>query len=652
MGEDCTTVNSCTGPVPAPASDRDHCGVLEGDRERGETPMIVMKLGIKKKRTGPVIPGMDAEGVENATLNGQSLRGRDLRGAYLKGADLNGADLKGLDLEGADLSGADLREANLEEANLRCADLEGAQLGGAILKRTTLWDANLRNADLAGARDLLPESLAGADLSSAALPDSVCPSDAVSHANELSRNAGRLLVALLTACAYAVVTILGTKDAQLLKLSGTAKLPIVDTEIPLLWFYLVVPAWLLGLYTYFHLYLQRLWEELSRLPAVFCDGRPVDQKIDPWLLNGLARTHSKRLQDQRQSLSLLQTSLSTLVGWWALPISLWVFVSRYSSRLLWLDEPSDWAWVGLQVVSLMLAVWISLTLRHMGVATLRREPAGPPQPKSPFRQRDTYRRAVTALMVVLVVCPLSLLVRSQFPANLQNADLRGVHLLGASLVRARLQGAQLDSAHLDRAQLPAAHLEEAHLEGAHLTAAKLSGSHLEAAHLREAEFSSADLRGADLTGADCQKAVFTTAVLSGASLKGSLLAGADLIGTVLRGADLTQASLEGANLFQAQLQQALLHGANLRHANLQHANLEGAHLDGAFLQGADLSSAEGLTAAQLRTSFRDAATKLPAALRGAVPINAGTAAALPLSSPRQPGLIISRLPAVSRGDLP
>jgi hypothetical protein len=49
----------------------------------------------------------------------------------------------------------------------------------------------------------------------------------------------------------------------------------------------MAPLILLGVYFYLHLYLQRLWRDLSTLPAVFPDGEALDEKAYPWLLNGL-----------------------------------------------------------------------------------------------------------------------------------------------------------------------------------------------------------------------------------------------------------------------------------------------------------------------------------------------------------------------------
>ncbi len=96
---------------------------------------------------------------------------------------------------------------------------------------------------------------------------------------------------MLLGCAYAWLTIATTTDARLLTNSASSPLPIIGTDIPIAWFYWAAPVLLLGLYSYFHLYLQRLWEGLSELPAVFPDGKALHKNAYPWLLNGLVRAH-------------------------------------------------------------------------------------------------------------------------------------------------------------------------------------------------------------------------------------------------------------------------------------------------------------------------------------------------------------------------
>src|SRR5207302_7749231 len=125
---------------------------------------------------------------------------------------------------------------------------------------------------------------------------------------DASRSTQSLLTSILLACAYAWLTVASTTDAQLLNNAAppSSRLPILGTDIPLVRFYAVAPLLLLCLYVYFHLGLQRLWEELADLPAVFPDGRPLDKKAYPWLMNVLVRAHAARLKENRSHLSRWQ----------------------------------------------------------------------------------------------------------------------------------------------------------------------------------------------------------------------------------------------------------------------------------------------------------------------------------------------------------
>jgi hypothetical protein len=118
------------------------------------------------------------------------------------------------------------------------------------------------------------------------------------------------------------LTISSTTDGQLITNYGTTKLPIIGTQVPILGFYCFMPMILLAFFLYFHLYLQRLWEALATLPAYFPDGRRLDEKSHPWLLTDLARSHFPRLQEKSVALSFAQSSLSILLAYWVVPITL------------------------------------------------------------------------------------------------------------------------------------------------------------------------------------------------------------------------------------------------------------------------------------------------------------------------------------------
>src|SRR5947209_4151298 len=237
-----------------------------------------------------------------ANLRGRVLTGLDLRGADLSGADLAGADLERARLEALKLSssgrarptyeptnlrGANLQGARLERADLRGANLRGANLQEADLEAARLWDTDLREADLRGAHGFFPAQLGGADTSHASLPEALLPLEGRTNVLAASQTADKLFLSMLLGCAYGALTIASTTDAGLLGNSTSTRLPIVGTEISVVPFYWVGPLLLVGLYIYFHVYLQDVWEALASLPAVFPDGTPLHRKLHPWLLGHL-----------------------------------------------------------------------------------------------------------------------------------------------------------------------------------------------------------------------------------------------------------------------------------------------------------------------------------------------------------------------------
>jgi uncharacterized protein YjbI with pentapeptide repeats len=154
----------------------------------------------------------------------------------------------------------------------------------------------------------------------------------------------------------------------------------------------------------------------------------------------------------------------------------------------------------------------------------------------------------------------------------------------------------------DSADLRRADFVGARISGAIFDRAELQGADLRFAQLQGADLREARLQGADLRDAQLQGAIFTLAQLQGANLTHAQLQGAHLTSVQLPGALLALAGLQGADLSLAQLQGAELHlarlqGANLFMAQLQGADLRGAQLQGALLlvaqlQGADLGLAE------------------------------------------------------------
>ncbi len=650
---------------------------------------------------------------ELANLAGEDLANLDLEGANLRYANLAGADLTGTALCGADLSYADLNHAKLDDADLRGAAVVGANLSnatlnlararagnlklstpslavavhkaeratvpyldaaqGASLRDTDLggvdWsDFNLLNTDLRGtrlvdanldgAKSLTASQLAGADVSRAVLPAEIANFDALVVAGEASKNARVIFYSLLLGCAYSWLTLWSTTDAHLLANSSASELPIIGLEVPLLGFYFAAPALLLFGHAYLHMYLLLLWRTLASLPAVFPDGRALDQRVYPWLLNGLVRRHYARLRVNRSISDIVQEWLSMLLAWWVVPITLVAFWARYLVR-------RD---VGLLVLALMVVIAVMGALCFLWLYRREFSLEGRVRPsRSPLAFRGTVVAALVLRGALVVgVCWGMLWVsietgrrdRLEWRAHSLGspaeqwfnsvvrstsiADLAGVSVSSRpdnyyqikehadrlnAVKAASLAGRDLRLVRAHRAFLARANLRGAWLEGGILRNAQLQGADFRGANVAAADFAWADLRGADLRGvigligADLRGANLRGANLQGANLSGTNRTGANLRGANLTGAQFYRADLGDAVFSHAKLNDAIFHWTYLRGAVFQNAELIGvrmakADMMGVDFRGADLSGAYLARANLMGSNFRGAKLR-HAKLRGA-----------------------------------
>jgi uncharacterized protein YjbI with pentapeptide repeats len=518
------------------------------------------------------------------------------------------AALRRVDLSATDLQGADLRHADLRETRL---------------ERTQLQRAALDYADLSGATGLLPAQLAGADLSGAILPGYLDLSDRLGHIEDITVGGGKMFFVMLLAVGYTWLTIATTSDVDLLTNSSTSPLPIILTELPISGFYWAAPLILFGLYVYFHLHLQRLWEELTALPALFPDGRTAYHKAHPWLLTGLVNAHCKNPPPEKPVMSRAQNFISIVLAWYLIPLTIAALWVRYLPR-------HDWPGTGFHLIILMLTVVGGIISYRLAIATLEGL-AGPPLilRRLGDRKRDKLLQLTEILLLAMTFLVLPLLSFGLMSAGPQSTAIDPriwapavFAALGYSPF-ANFRGREVSSRPDDWSDTdpPIARVKGADLRGVDLYRASAAGAFLAKADLREANLQSADLELADLRGARLQDANLRQASLLHADLRESNLAGANLRQAVLlranleaaqlRRANLSEAFLNQANLQSADLFMADLRGAWLNNADLRGANLALTFLGGANLEGADLRNATGLDCVQLETVVLDDGTRLP-----------------------------------------
>ena len=575
-----------------------------------------------------------------ANLQKATLFGANLQGAILPRANLGEANFQGANLRGANLSGADLQGADLSGAELQGADLRGANLTGAILRKAVfegeieretsgeesgnqkpemkflaadLTDADLRNADLRDAKlsrvfGLLPGKLAGANLSNAKVPEGIAKFEGLKRIEEISKTARNIFLGVIGGCVFSWLTVATTTDAALLTNSATTPLPIIQTKVPIAGFYWAAPLILLSLYIYLHLYLQRLWEGMASLPAIFTDGRTLDERAYPWLLSGLVRAHVPLLTKKRPQFSRLQVRLSVVAGWVLVPATLALLWLRYLPRHEWLGTIE-------QIVLLVLAAVFGVAFYRRSRATLRGHEW------IDLSWKTMFKRATTYAYGVLVFCMLAVgLVISDGAINGVPPDKPLFHL-----ITVRFEAIEIPLVH--RSLVPKAYrlagssafldLVEAEISIKPSNWTGLATDNLESqiAQVKKARLPEMDLQYANALRAFLVKADLRGANLNGANLSGANLQEANLFRANLQRASLTRTNLQSANLWEANLQKANLFRANLKGADLRVAMLRGADLSESELQGADLRGAEGVTMEQLDKACVDMNTKLPKYLK-------------------------------------
>jgi uncharacterized protein YjbI with pentapeptide repeats len=503
-----------------------------------------------------------------------------------------GTALVGVDLSGEDLRGIDFRDADLSEARLVNTKLADAQFEGA----------RLAHADLTGATGLVGGQFARADLTGATLPPGIRFS-AFETANEVAEGTGKLFLTALLVCAYSWLTINSTLDAKLLTDTAVSKLPILNAEIPIVNFYVLVPLAMVGVAIVAMLQAQRLWAAVAAAPAVLPDGTAMTDRASTWLIGAWVAERLAR-PAARTALGRWQARVTLLIGWWLAPLTVVWFWERYLHR-------HDWVGTSLQIVALTLGCTAAVAFLILAEQTVPRPGTrGAEDPGRPTNTRRTYLpAALVAAGVPIVFGAISYyaitgIYRGIDPTASAGQTSQARPALGLERTEPALH-ARVPQWMEQFGVRPVAQLSESEVStrlaasGVADTApeAKAAGARLIGADLRFAAaervyLALADLRRADLLGAD----------LWGADLRGANLTGASLVGALLYGADLRRVRASavpiaarpdsgGAEIDTLLCERALFTAANLRYARMSYGDFRGATFDDALLQGTRFAKA-------------------------------------------------------------
>ncbi|MBT5753150.1 MAG: pentapeptide repeat-containing protein [Rhodospirillaceae bacterium] len=515
--------------------------------------------------------------LQEASLQETDLQGADLQEANLQGANLQGANLEEANLERAMLPLADLQEANLQGSNLgnanfikadlkkawlikakldaallqgaslKWANLRGASLVGAdleslekkdvftLLRYADLHDTNLTDAKLSNVKGLQSSQLGGADLTNAKLPPDIAEFKGLNHVTEISKHARNVFLAVVGGCVYSWLTIATTTDAALLTNSASTPLPIIQTKVPIAGFFLVAPAILLTLYIYLHMYLQRMWEGLASLPAIFPDGRRLDERAYPWLLTSLVHAHVPRLKTNRPVFWWIEMALSILSAWCLVPGTIAWFWLRHLPL-------HDWLETIILIILFVCAAILGVSFYLAARSTLNGE-----------KQSDINIRALKNQPSLIIPVILIFLIMA-LPIVISDGAINGTptnfvvpksDMLHRKLVQA---GFSLFGFY------PALEIEQAEISKRPENWDK-SASESEM-KIQLSKVKQINLKFRNLKYMRASGAFFANANLFGSDLRGAILAntgfqGANLVSTNLTGSDLSRANFQYADIGNA-----------------------------------------------------------------------------------------------------
>jgi uncharacterized protein YjbI with pentapeptide repeats len=495
-------------------------------------------------------------------------------------------------------------------------------------------------------------------------------------ADEAARLVQNVYLSFLLFSTYIAIIIASTTDMQLLKVSPVT-LPLLNVQLPIVGFYVVVP-WLLLLF-YFNLlllltFLAQKLHRLNAMLAAFPDDTVREEqrvRLFPFPFSAMLSGRPARWRLRM----LLGLMIWTTVLLLPLVLLLWAqlrFLPYHDTAITWNHRaavlvdvmllwlfwplifiPERAAWRQARARYLRWGTGVSLltlvtVVFSLGIAVLPEEGmekwmashmpkrwrhVDPPHSgKAVFVLTAWLHRHLWLQEQVLVAGEPSAKILAALRSKDATKQAQGLdEIAGLILTNRDLRGANLRDTLLAKADLRGANLHGANLAGTRAFAVDFSGFSIlkgescldDAQQLEDKDqlikptyACATNLQDADLRGAQLQGADLQYAQLQGARLWVAQLQGARLWTAQLQGADLKVAKLQDASLWGAELQGADLSNAELQGAYLQYANFQGASLRGAELQDADLQHAE-LQGADLFVARLQGADLWDARLQGA-----------------------------------
>ncbi len=426
----------------------------------------------------------------------------------------------------------------------------------------------------------------------------------LAYVAEVSKNARTTWFGLIGLLLFCGVTLLDVQDRDFFEYGASTQLPLINVSVPTANFFWAAPLLVTGLYTYLHLYLDKLWKALRPLGNDI-GGKPVTQVVYPWLISDTAL---ERREGVTRGPYWSLTRFVTLCLCW--------LIGPVAMALFWMKSWAPHDEVLTTVIGLQLA-WLCMVGVNSWLGMCRETNAAScavPVEGSRFLNGSIFvLLAWTVGAYGWAKTEDGRVWALRGEANPETAYLYSAGLYRANFVKpdkdwkgreAAWRGYQ--RAHRDQviAELSREKNGETDVTEKDISA-RLKTEFEEDRGETRASLERRDYNGQDLRGANLREAM-----LAGLDLRKARLEGADLREARLEGADLEQARLEGADLMEARLEGAELRLARLEGADLTRVEMTDAVVKYASVIGATLSQVSNLTQAQLDQMYGDKTTDL------------------------------------------
>jgi hypothetical protein len=407
-----------------------------------------------------------------------------------------------------------------------------------------------------------------------------------------------------------LVLVLSTTDKMLLLSNEGLKLPIVDLNVPLIGFYIVIPLFVFAIHIHLLINLESHQNKLLKWQQAW-DGSVAREKIHLLLFN-------LSVLEKQSSLKLWVNLASNIfyiyLGTLTLAIIFWRFADYQSAYI------SMW-----HLFWLLLDIYFVIKIKQ----TFAKNSPTNNEPKSKW-----YSKAMWLLIALIMTTKImavswidftedntfakqskildtnykKLVSRSLcFITSRLNADFLGCYditdfvfwkiipyisiPIGENLLPPDSNRSVLEQSILSKEDPVLYHFNRRDIR-----------IHLLGRSLRMAFFGSAVMPNTDFSKTRLQDATFILAHLENSNLSDAGLQNANLYSTNFQGADMRSSKLQNANLYAAQLQDAKLEsasleGADMRYSQMQNSDpaetkLKDVHWNGANIFGAKIGEAD------------------------------------------------------------